>query len=47
MVPDVYRSFAKLIQIKSGKSEQDATKELDTLIAQNRYMVDIWGISER
>jgi cytochrome P450 / NADPH-cytochrome P450 reductase len=44
MVPDVRKTFARIYQEKTGKSEQEANQWLDDLTVKNRYMVDIWGI---
>jgi cytochrome P450/NADPH-cytochrome P450 reductase len=44
MAPDVRRTFARIYQEKTGKSQQEANQWLDDLTAKNRYMVDIWGI---
>jgi len=44
MAPDVQRTFARVYQEKTGKSEQEANRWLDDLTVKNRYMVDIWGI---
>ncbi len=44
MVPDVRKTFARVYQEKTGKSEQEANQWLDDLTVKNRYMVDIWGI---
>jgi cytochrome P450/NADPH-cytochrome P450 reductase len=44
MVPDVRRTFARIYQEKTGKSEQEANQWLDDLTVKNRYLVDIWGI---
>ncbi len=44
MAPDVQRTFARIYQEKTGKSEQEANRWLDDLTVKNRYMVDIWGI---
>jgi cytochrome P450 / NADPH-cytochrome P450 reductase len=43
MVPGVYKTFARIYQEKTGKSEQEANQWLDDLTAKNLYMVDIWG----
>ena len=44
MVPDVRRTFARIYQEQTGRSEQEANQWLDDLAAKDRYMVDIWGI---
>src|SRR5437764_11538247 len=44
MAPDVRKEFATIYQDKTGKSEQEATQWLDELTAENRYLVDVWGI---
>ncbi len=44
MAPDVRKAFAALYQEKTGKSEQEANQWLDELTAENRYLVDVWGI---
>lgn len=44
MVPDVRRTFARIYQEQTGRSEQEAHQWLADLEARDRYMVDIWGI---
>jgi cytochrome P450/NADPH-cytochrome P450 reductase len=44
MAPDVRKAFAAIYQAKMGTSEQEANQWLDALTAQNRYLVDVWGI---
>jgi cytochrome P450/NADPH-cytochrome P450 reductase len=44
MAPDVRKAFATIYQDKTGKSEQEANQWLDELTAENRYLVDVWGI---
>src|SRR6266516_7026649 len=44
MAPDVRKAFSSIYQEKTGKSEQEANKWLDELTAENRYLVDVWGI---
>ena len=44
MAPDVRKAFASLYQEKTGKSEQEANQWLDELTAEDRYLVDVWGI---
>ena len=43
MVPAVDKTFVRIYQEKTGKSEQEANQWLDDLTEKNRYMVDIWG----
>ncbi|HYB02288.1 MAG TPA: cytochrome P450 [Ktedonobacteraceae bacterium] len=45
MAPDVRKAFAAIYQAKMGTSEQEANQWLDELTAQNRYLVDVWGIT--
>jgi cytochrome P450 / NADPH-cytochrome P450 reductase len=44
MAPDVRKVFAAIYQEKMGASEQEANQWLDSLTAENRYLVDVWGI---
>ncbi len=44
MAPDVRKAFAAIYQDKMGTSEQEANQWLDELTAENRYLVDVWGI---
>jgi len=44
MAPDVHKAFATIYQDKTGRSEQEANQWLDELTAENRYLVDVWGI---
>ncbi len=44
MAPDVRQAFASIYQDKTGTSEQEANQWLDELTAENRYLVDVWGI---
>jgi cytochrome P450/NADPH-cytochrome P450 reductase len=44
MAPDVRKAFAEIYSAKMGKSEQEANQWLDDLTAQDRYLVDVWGI---
>ena len=44
MAPDVRKAFSSIYQDKTGKSEQEANQWLDELTAENRYLVDVWGI---
>jgi cytochrome P450/NADPH-cytochrome P450 reductase len=44
MAPDVRKTFATIYQEKTGASEQEADQWLNELTAQNRYLVDVWGI---
>jgi sulfite reductase alpha subunit-like flavoprotein len=44
MAPDVRKAFATIYQEKMGVSEQEANQWLESLTAQNRYLVDVWGI---
>ena len=43
MAPDVRKTFAAIYQGKTHSSAQDAEQWLDTLIAEKRYLVDVWG----
>ncbi len=43
MVPAVDKTFVRIYQEKTGKSEPEAKQWLDDLKAKNVYMVDIWG----
>ena len=43
MAPDVQRAFADIYCEKTGKSEQEAQQWLNDLIANERYLVDVWG----
>jgi cytochrome P450/NADPH-cytochrome P450 reductase len=45
MVPGVQQCFMKLAQEKNKMSEQQATAWLNDMVAKNRYIVDIWGVS--
>lgn len=45
MVPDVRASFIQLAQAKAGMDEQQATAWLNDLEKQQRYLVDIWGVT--
>jgi cytochrome P450/NADPH-cytochrome P450 reductase len=47
MAPDVRKAFAAIYQDKMGTSEQEANQWLDALTAQNRYLVDVWGITSQ
>jgi cytochrome P450 / NADPH-cytochrome P450 reductase len=44
MAPDVRKAFASIYSAKMGTSEQEANQWLDELTAQDRYLVDVWGI---
>jgi cytochrome P450/NADPH-cytochrome P450 reductase len=44
MAPDVRKAFAAIYAAKMGTSEQEANQWLDELTAQDRYLVDVWGI---
>jgi cytochrome P450/NADPH-cytochrome P450 reductase len=43
MAPDVRRTFAAVYSEKSGASEASAERWLDEMMAQNRYLVDVWA----
>jgi len=40
----VHKAFAALYRHKTGKSEQEATQWIDELMANGRYLVDVWGM---
>ncbi len=43
MAPDVRKKFATIYQEKTGKTAQEAEQWLNTLVAEKRYLVDVWG----
>ena len=43
MAPDVRKTFATLYQEKTGRTVQEAEQWLNTLTAEKRYCVDVWG----
>ena len=45
MAPDVWRTFAAIYSEKTGASSAEAESWLNTMTAQNRYLVDVWSSS--
>jgi cytochrome P450/NADPH-cytochrome P450 reductase len=45
MAPDVWRTFAAIYSEKTGASAAEAESWLNTMTAQNRYLVDVWSSS--
>jgi cytochrome P450/NADPH-cytochrome P450 reductase len=43
MAPDVWKAFAGVFQQRTGASEADAQAWLTGLVANHRYLEDIWG----
>lgn len=43
MAPDVRKTFAAIYQEKTGQTAQEAEQWLEALVANNRYLVDVWG----
>ncbi len=43
MAPDVRKTFAVIYQEKTGKSAEEAEQWLNELMAEKRYLVDVWG----
>jgi len=43
MAPDVRKTFATIYQEKTAATAQEAEQWLNTLIAEKRYLVDVWG----
>jgi cytochrome P450 / NADPH-cytochrome P450 reductase len=43
MAPDVRRTFAAIASEKLGLSATEAEQWVNNLVAQNRYLVDVWA----
>ena len=43
MAPDVRRTFAAIYSENTGANNAEAEQWLNNLIAQNRYLVDVWA----
>ncbi len=46
MAPDVRKTFATIYQEQTGKTAQEAEQWLNMLVAEKRYLVDVWGNSQ-